>query len=110
MYLWIDDDLCGVVFGTSRESSGQSGCRKKITKQFLTSGQVDLVREVVTLPLHRGRLASGGARQRPQRRGALTRHPRALHGDQRRILSDVGRTSGRVDQGGYLEGSTETDH
>jgi hypothetical protein len=32
---------------------------KKITKQFLTSGQVDLVREVVTLPLHRGRLASG---------------------------------------------------
>ena len=32
---------------------------KKITKQFLTSGKVDLVREVVTLPLHRGRLASG---------------------------------------------------
>ena len=32
---------------------------KKITKQFLTSGQVDLVREVVRLPLHRGRLASG---------------------------------------------------
>jgi len=32
---------------------------KTITKQFLTSGQVDLVREVVTLPLHRGRLASG---------------------------------------------------
>ena len=32
---------------------------KKITKQFLTSGQVDLVREVVTLPLHRGHLASG---------------------------------------------------
>src|SRR5215472_4368301 len=32
---------------------------KKITKQFLTSGQVDLVREVVTLPLHRGRLSSG---------------------------------------------------
>jgi len=32
---------------------------KKITKQFLTSGQVDLVREVVKLPLHRGRLASG---------------------------------------------------
>src|SRR6516164_7758833 len=60
---------------------------KKITKQFLTSGQVDLIREVVTLPLHRGRLSSGGARQRPQRRGALTRHPRALHGDQRRILS-----------------------
>src|SRR3954454_3181022 len=32
---------------------------KKITKQFLTSGQVDLVREGVRLPLHRGRLASG---------------------------------------------------
>ena len=32
---------------------------KEITKQFLTSGQVDLVREVVTLPLHRGRLSSG---------------------------------------------------
>src|SRR6516164_6274655 len=32
---------------------------KKITKQFLTSGQVDLTREVVRLPLHRGRLASG---------------------------------------------------
>jgi hypothetical protein len=34
---------------------------KKITKLFLTSGQVDLVREVVTLPLHRGRLSSGEA-------------------------------------------------
>ena len=32
---------------------------KKITKQFLTSGQVDLVREIVALPLHRGRLSSG---------------------------------------------------
>ncbi|MGY0574664.1 hypothetical protein ACTGJ9_029335 [Bradyrhizobium sp. RDM12] len=32
---------------------------KKITKQFLTSGKVDLEREVVSLPLHRGRLASG---------------------------------------------------
>ena len=32
---------------------------KRVTKQFLTSGQVDLVREVVTLPLHRGRLSSG---------------------------------------------------
>src|SRR5262252_8153622 len=30
-----------------------------ITKLFLTSGQVDLAREVVTLPLHRGRLSSG---------------------------------------------------
>ena len=32
---------------------------QKITKQFLTSGKVDLAREVVTLPLHRGRLNSG---------------------------------------------------
>src|SRR5215212_7530127 len=32
---------------------------KKITKQFLTSGEVDLVREVVKLPLHHGRLSSG---------------------------------------------------
>ena len=38
---------------------GSLAADKKITKQFLTSGQVDLVREVVTLPLHRGRLASG---------------------------------------------------
>src|SRR5262245_32284163 len=30
-----------------------------ITKLFLTSGQVDLAREVVRLPLHRGRLSSG---------------------------------------------------
>jgi hypothetical protein len=34
---------------------------KRITKQFLTSGRVDLAREVVTLPLHRGRLSSGEA-------------------------------------------------
>jgi hypothetical protein len=32
---------------------------KKITKLFLTSGQVDLAKEVVRLPLHRGRLSSG---------------------------------------------------
>src|SRR5690348_16193502 len=30
-----------------------------ITKLFLTSGRVDLAREVVRLPLHRGRLSSG---------------------------------------------------
>ena len=30
-----------------------------ITKLFLTSGQVDLAREVIRLPLHRGRLSSG---------------------------------------------------
>src|SRR5262249_61732192 len=32
---------------------------KRITKLFLTSGQVDLAREVIRLPLHRGRLSSG---------------------------------------------------
>src|SRR5438552_12815402 len=32
---------------------------KRIKKQFLTSGQVDLTREVVKLRLHRGRLSSG---------------------------------------------------
>jgi len=32
---------------------------KRITKLFLTSGQVDLAREVIRLPLRRGRLASG---------------------------------------------------
>src|SRR6516165_11544651 len=29
MHLWIDDDLGGVVFDTSRESSRQSSCRQK---------------------------------------------------------------------------------
>ncbi len=32
---------------------------KRITKLFLTSGQVDLKREVIRLPLHRGHLSSG---------------------------------------------------
>jgi hypothetical protein len=32
---------------------------KKITKLFLTSGQVDLEREVIRLPLHQGRLSTG---------------------------------------------------
>jgi hypothetical protein len=37
----------------------QTATGKRITKLFLTSGQVDLGREVVRLPLHRGRLFSG---------------------------------------------------
>ncbi|WP_246571581.1 DUF7482 domain-containing protein [Bradyrhizobium liaoningense] len=41
--------------------AADAAVEKKITKQFLTSGQVDLAREVVSLPLHRGRLASGEA-------------------------------------------------
>ena len=49
-----------VSFSTPQGSlAANPAADKKITKQFLTSGQVDLVREVVTLPLHRGRLASG---------------------------------------------------
>src|SRR5690242_18150015 len=40
-------------------SAADTSTEKRITKQFLTSGQVDLVREVVKLPLHRGRLSSG---------------------------------------------------
>ncbi|WP_407176315.1 hypothetical protein [Bradyrhizobium sp. STM 3562] len=49
-----------VSFSTPHVSlAADPAAGKKITKQFLTSGQVDLVREVVTLPLHRGRLASG---------------------------------------------------
>ena len=40
-------------------SAADTSTEKKITKLFLTSGQVDLAREVVRLPLHRGRLSSG---------------------------------------------------
>src|SRR5262245_5926805 len=40
-------------------SAADTSTYKSITKLFLTSGQVDLAREVVTLPLHRGRLSSG---------------------------------------------------
>ena len=52
--------VCGPVMALSvsflliEESSAAN-----ITKLFLTSGQVDLAREVVRLPLHRGRLSSG---------------------------------------------------
>jgi hypothetical protein len=47
-----------VLFASFLATEGSSA-EKKITKQFLTSGQVDLAREVVRLPLHRGRLSSG---------------------------------------------------
>jgi hypothetical protein len=40
-------------------SPAETSTTKRITKLFLTSGQVDLEREVVRLPLHRGRLSSG---------------------------------------------------
>src|SRR5262245_19781672 len=44
---------------TDVSSAADTSTDKSITKLFLTSGQVDLAREVVTLPLHRGRLSSG---------------------------------------------------
>src|SRR5215510_6028630 len=46
-------------FATEGSLAADTSTEKKITKQFLTSGQVDLAREVVKLPLHRGRLSSG---------------------------------------------------
>jgi hypothetical protein len=46
-------------FATEGSSAADTSTEKRITKLFLTSGQVDLAREVVRLPLHRGRLSSG---------------------------------------------------
>jgi hypothetical protein len=46
-------------FAMDVSSAADTSTEKRITKQFLTSGQVDLAREVVKLPLHRGRLSSG---------------------------------------------------
>jgi hypothetical protein len=40
-------------------AAAEATIQKRVTKLFLTSGKVDLEREVITLPLHRGRLASG---------------------------------------------------
>ena len=57
--------VCGPVMALSvsfllmEASSAATHPPKRITKLFLTSGQVDLAREVVRLPLHRGRLSSG---------------------------------------------------
>jgi hypothetical protein len=47
------------VFAMDVSSAADRSTKKRITKLFLTSGQVDLAREVVKLPLHRGRLSSG---------------------------------------------------
>src|ERR1051325_5145183 len=47
------------LFTVDVNSAAAASTEKRITTQFLTSGQVDLAREVVTLPLHRGRLSSG---------------------------------------------------
>jgi hypothetical protein len=46
-------------FAMDVSSAADTSTEKRITKLFLTSGQVDLAREVVKLPLHRGRLSSG---------------------------------------------------
>src|SRR3954467_1114610 len=56
--------ICGpmmVLFAScfAMDVSSAADTEKRITKLFLTSGQVDLAREVVKLPLHRGRLSSG---------------------------------------------------
>jgi len=58
--------VCGPVMALSvsfllmeASSAADTSTEKRITKLFLTSGQVDLAREVVRLPLHRGRLSSG---------------------------------------------------
>ena len=47
------------LFAMDVSSAADTSTEKRITKLFLTSGQVDLAREVVKLPLHRGRLSSG---------------------------------------------------
>ena len=49
--------LSGAVLGQSPISPASP--EKRITKLFLTSGQVDLKQEVIRLPLHRGHLSSG---------------------------------------------------
>src|ERR1700746_471226 len=52
--------VCGLVMALSVSLLLMEGSSAaNITKLFLTSGQVDLAREVVRLPLHRGRLSSG---------------------------------------------------
>jgi hypothetical protein len=51
--------LFASCFAMDVSSAADTSTEKRITKLFLTSGQVDLAREVVKLPLHRGRLSSG---------------------------------------------------
>src|SRR5262247_152190 len=58
--------ICGpmmVLFtfsvATDVSAAAATATEKRVTKLFLTSGQVDLARELVRLPLHRGRLSSG---------------------------------------------------
>src|SRR3954451_12636899 len=58
--------VCGPVMALSvsillmnASLAADTSTEKRITKLFLTSGQIDLAREVVRLPLHRGCLSSG---------------------------------------------------
>src|SRR4051812_28817653 len=44
---------------TSPSLADDPSANKKITKLFLTSGQVDLAREIIRLPLHQGKLLTG---------------------------------------------------
>jgi hypothetical protein len=46
------------ILTSSGFADGPSG-NKRITKLFLTSGQVDLAREIIRLPLHQGKLSTG---------------------------------------------------
>src|SRR4029453_16167443 len=62
----LDRSICGPMmvlftffFVMDVSLAADTSTEKRITKLFLTSGQVDLAREVVKLPLHRGRLSSG---------------------------------------------------
>src|SRR6185437_6790990 len=58
--------VCGPVMALSvffllvkASSAADTSPEKRIAKLFLTSGKVDLAREVIRLPLHRGGLSSG---------------------------------------------------
>jgi hypothetical protein len=50
---------CALTILTSSAMADGSPGNRKITKLFLTSGQVDLASEIIRLPLHRGKLTTG---------------------------------------------------
>jgi len=47
------------LLSSASSLADEPSASKKITKLFLTSGQVDLTREIVRLPLHQGKLSTG---------------------------------------------------
>ena len=58
--------VCGSMMALSASfrlmetsAAADTSAERRITKLFLTSGQVDLAREGVRVPLYRGRLSSG---------------------------------------------------